>query len=44
LVGFLSYLVIGLGSFLFHSTLKCKCFWEWPRVSDIGPECLTSTR
>lgn len=26
LIGFVSYLVIGLGSFLFHATLKCSFF------------------
>jgi hypothetical protein len=26
LVGFVSYLVIGVGSFLFHATLKCRFF------------------
>lgn len=24
-VAFLGYLIVGTGSFLFHSTLKCKC-------------------
>lgn len=24
-VAFLGYLIVGMGSFLFHSTLKCKC-------------------
>lgn len=26
LVALLGYLLVGTGSFLFHSTLKCKCF------------------
>ncbi len=24
-VAFLGYMIVGMGSFLFHSTLKCKC-------------------
>ena len=32
LVGFISYLVIGLGSFCFHSTLKCTFIFPFSQA------------
>ncbi|KAJ5899109.1 hypothetical protein N7495_003853 [Penicillium taxi] len=39
-VAFLGYLVVGFGSFLFHSTLKCKSFQLVDELSMIYTTCL----
>lgn len=31
-VAYGGYLIVGTGSFLFHSTLKCKCHLTTPKI------------